>query len=506
MFGRSKKVDAIAARDKRDLENKLDSISRSQATIEFNLDGTILIANENFLSAMGYSATEIIGRHHSIFMDPEEAATDGYREFWQKLRDGQFASQKFRRLAKGGREVWIQASYNPVLDASGKAYKVMKVAVDITQAEQESARREEARKHAEETQLDLVRTLADSLSRLSDGDLTVRIEGDRTGTHKTVQGDFNGAIESLRATLDDVLQSVSSIRNGSDEIAGASDDLSRRTEQQAASLEETAAALDQITATVKRSAAGALQAASVASGTRADAEKSGLVVREAVTAMGEIQQSSNEIGQIIGVIDEIAFQTNLLALNAGVEAARAGDAGRGFAVVAQEVRALAQRSATAAKEIKALISASTSQVSKGVKLVDDTGAALATIAGSVAEMDGLIAEIAASAQEQSTALAQVNSAINQMDQVTQQNAAMVEETTAAAGILQSEAGQLAERVRRFNTGSALEGRGSTNNPVLEARGRIEAFARASVPSVPARRAVPRSIGNTALKTTEWEQF
>ncbi|WGM47940.1 hypothetical protein KOAAANKH_02826 [Brevundimonas sp. NIBR10] len=328
----------------------------------------------------------------------------------------------------------------------------------------------------------------------------------QTGTHKTVQDDFNAAIESLRVTLDEVLQSVGSIRSGSDEIAGASDDLSRRTEQQAASLEETAAALDQITATVKRSAAGAMQAANVASGTRSDAEKSGLVVREAVIAMGEIQQSSNEIGQIIGVIDEIAFQTNLLALNAGVEAARAGDAGRGFAVVAQEVRALAQRSATAAKEIKALISASTSQVSKGVKLVDDTGAALATIAGSVAEMDGLIAEIAASAQEQSTALAQVNSAINQMDQVTQQNAAMVEETTAAAGILQSETGQLAGLVKRFNTGSALAGHGSINNPVLEARGRIEAFARASAPSIPARRAAPRSVGNTALKASEWEQF
>ncbi len=506
MFGRTGKLDAIKDQKIRDLQNKMDAISRSQAIIEFNLDGTIIEANDNFLSALGYTAAEIVGRHHSTFMDPTEAATDAYRAFWQKLRDGQFVAQKFRRLAKGGREVWIQASYNPMIDASGKPYKVIKLAVDITAAEQEAARNEEARKDAEETQHELVETLAGNLSRLSEGDLTARIEGERTGTHKTVQDDYNSAIESLRVTLDEVLQSVSSIQGGSDEIAGASDDLSRRTEQQAASLEQTAAALDQITATVKRSAAGAQQAASVATATRADAEQSGQVVREAVAAMGEIQQSSNEIGQIIGVIDEIAFQTNLLALNAGVEAARAGDAGRGFAVVAQEVRALAQRSAAAAKEIKSLISASTNQVAKGVKLVDDTGTALTTISTRVAEMDGLIGEIAGSAQEQSTALAQVNSAINQMDQVTQQNAAMVEEATAAAGTLQSEASQLATLVQRFNTGSPSATMARTTNPVRAAQARIEAFANTSAPARPAARPAPRSVGNAALKASEWEDF
>jgi methyl-accepting chemotaxis protein len=259
---------AAALRQVRELQALAAAMDRSQAVIEFNPDGTIIEANENFLGAMGYSAAEIVGRHHSLFMDPAEAATDEYRAFWQRLREGQFVAQKFRRLAKGGREVWIQASYNPVLDAHGKTYRVIKLAVDITQAEQTAARNEQARQQAEETQNELVQTLAGSLSRLSEGDLTTRLEGDRQGAHKTLQDDYNSAVESLRTALETVLQSVGSIRTGSDEISGASDDLSRRTEQQAASLEETAAALDEITATVNRSAEGAKQAADVVAGSQ----------------------------------------------------------------------------------------------------------------------------------------------------------------------------------------------------------------------------------------------
>ena len=242
------------------------------------------------------------------------------------------------------------------------------------------------------------------------------------------------------------------VRSGAEEITQASDDLSRRTEQQAASLEETAAALDQITATVRHTAEGASEARNTVSAAKADAERSGAVVREAVQAMGGIETSSKQIGHIIGVIDEIAFQTNLLALNAGVEAARAGDAGRGFAVVATEVRALAQRSAEAAKEIKALISASGQQVEAGVKLVGETGKALERIVAQVAQLNRLVADIAASAQEQATGLHEVNTAVNQMDQVTQQNAAMVEESTAASHGLSGEAKELARLVGQFNLG------------------------------------------------------
>ena len=242
------------------------------------------------------------------------------------------------------------------------------------------------------------------------------------------------------------------MRGSTLEIGHAADNLSRRTEQQAATLEQTAAALDGITTAVRRTAEGAAQARGVVAAAQADAEESGAVVRDAVAAMGDIEASARQIGQIIGVIDEIAFQTNLLALNAGVEAARAGDAGRGFAVVASEVRALAQRSADAAREIKTLIGTSNRQVDRGVTLVGEAGQALVRIVSEVGAINGVVASIAASAEDQAGGLAQVNIAINQMDQMTQQNAAMVEQTTAATHSLAGEAEVLAELTGQFQVG------------------------------------------------------
>ncbi|WP_242416066.1 methyl-accepting chemotaxis protein [Sphingomonas panni] len=295
----------------------------------------------------------------------------------------------------------------------------------------------------------VVDTVGDGLAEVARGHLDVRI-GDRlTGSFRKLGSDFDSAMVALGDAMRAVVASTGGISNGAADISSASDDLSRRTEQQAASLEETAAALDEITATVRSTASGAAQANTTMAATRGDAEDGVRIVRQAVDAMGGIKRASDEISDIISVIDGIAFQTNLLALNAGVEAARAGDAGKGFAVVASEVRALAQRSADAARDVKGRILASGSQVEIGVTLVGETGDALERIVGRIGELAELVARIAKGADEQSSGLQQVNIAVGEMDAVTQQNAAMVEQSNAAARGLADQAAALAHHVERF---------------------------------------------------------
>ncbi|MDJ0276102.1 methyl-accepting chemotaxis protein [Sphingomonas sp. 2R-10] len=310
----------------------------------------------------------------------------------------------------------------------------------------------QAVKNATATQQQVVGALGQGLSRLAASDVSYRIDETFPADYEPLRRDFNAAMQAVSEVLAAVREATSGINNGANDIRDASDDLSQRTEQQAASLEETAAAMDQITGTVRETAVGATRANSVVSETRAEAEQSGDVVRRAVEAMNGIERASAEIGDIITVIDGIAFQTNLLALNAGVEAARAGDAGKGFAVVASEVRALAQRSADAAKDVKAKINASSEQVATGVELVSETGKALQRIIGRIGEISTLVSSIATSAEQQATGLQQVNTAVNEMDGVTQQNAAMVEQATAAARSLAEEAQELARHVDRFNLG------------------------------------------------------
>jgi methyl-accepting chemotaxis protein len=305
---------------------------------------------------------------------------------------------------------------------------------------------EKRRDEAEATQKAVVDSLGLALRHMSEGDLSHRIDQTFPAGYEKLRVDFNIAVETLSGVIAASLGAVKAIHRGTAEITAAADDLSGRTENQAASLEEAVAALDEITSTVRLTAEGASRARKVVERARGAADASGSIVTQAIEAMGAIEKSSAQIGQIIGVIDEIAFQTNLLALNAGVEAARAGEAGRGFAVVAQEVRALAQRSADAAREIKTLISASTAEVGQGVEYVGKAGEALRAIADEVDQIDSLVGDMAASTQEQARGLAEVNTTMNQMDQVTQRNAAMVEQTTAASHALAEEATRLAQRM------------------------------------------------------------
>ncbi|WEZ84022.1 HAMP domain-containing methyl-accepting chemotaxis protein [Rhizobium sp. 32-5/1] len=297
------------------------------------------------------------------------------------------------------------------------------------------------------------------IAALADADLSQSMNGRFQGAFAELQTNVNATMVTLRSTMQNVRGAAGTIKDSSSELSSAANDLSKRTEQQAAALEETAAALDEITATVRTSASRANEARDMVRETKNSAGKSGEIVRNAVSAMGRIEDSSAKIGQIIGVIDEIAFQTNLLALNAGVEAARAGDAGRGFAVVAQEVRELAQRSANAAKEIKTLISASASEVGGGVALVRATGDALVEIEQLVLQVNDHVESIATAAREQATALAEINTSVNHMDQMTQKNAAMVEETTASSETLAEESRQLQTLLARFKleqTGSSQQ--------------------------------------------------
>ena len=340
---------------------------------------------------------------------------------------------------------------------------VEKNRADAAAAARRAAREEErnrddaaARVAAENEQTVVVDALAHGLNKLAGGDLTHRIDVAFAGRYQKLKDDFNHAIVRLQDTLQAISSSMTRLHGGTDEIAQTADDLSQRTEHQAANLEETATALDELTAMVKKSAAGAAQAADVASQARREVEISGTAMREAMSVMDQIKGSSQQITEIISVIDEIAFQTNLLAINAAVEAAHAGDAGKGFAVVAAEVRGLAQRSSAAAKDIGALISASSRHVKSGVHSVGQTGEALQRIVTLIGSVDQLVSEIATSTQEQAAGVQEINTAANEMNKATQQNAVAVEESTAATRVLKTDMDELARLVGQFNVVEAIE--------------------------------------------------
>ncbi len=539
-----------------DLQGQVAAIGKSQAVIEFGLDGRIITANDNFLNAMGYTLEEVRGQHHGMFVEPAARSSEDYRRFWEKLGRGEYDANRYKRIGKGGREVWIQASYNPIFDPQGKPYKVVKYATDVTaqiRAGEENARiktaldkasasvmladdqyniiyiNDAAQKLFREAQADFRRDLpsldaervlganidvfhkspshqrqvlgalrsthtaevrlggrvmriaatpiVDGAGRRTgtvvewwdrtqevrseeevsavvkqalEGDLTERlsVQG-KTGFFATLASGLNDLLENTAGMVRQIKLSATSVNRGAEEISQGNMNLSQRTEEQSSSLEQTASSMEEMTSTVKQNADNAGQANQLATAARDQAEKGGAVVSKAVRAMAEINESSKKIADIISVIDEIAFQTNLLALNAAVEAARAGEQGRGFAVVATEVRSLAGRSATAAKEIKDLIQDSVRKVEDGTVLVTQSGQTLEQIVAAVKKVSDIVAEIAAASQEQSSGIEQVNKAVMQMDDMTQQNAALVEEATAASQSMAEQAGELNRMMERY---------------------------------------------------------
>ncbi|ADM09831.1 methyl-accepting chemotaxis protein McpD [Parvularcula bermudensis HTCC2503] len=474
----------------------LGAVEAEQATITFTPDGKILGANENFLGAVGYSLEEIKGKHHSMFVPDEMRKTDEYRRHWPQLASGASISGIFERVRASGERIYIQGIYAPVRDHKGNVTKVVKIVNDVTESER--ARRQAAIRDEKVSrdQRKVVEALKEGLSRLSAGDLTAKITEEFPDEYVEILENYNLAIEKLNATLSDIVVNSRSIDQSTQEVNQAADDLSKRTESQAASLEETAAALDEAVKSVADTAETAGQANQIVEKTSNDARNGGEIVKNAVHKMGEIEASSSEISQIIGVIDEIAFQTNLLALNAGVEAARAGEAGRGFAVVASEVRSLAQRSSDAAKEIKDLITTSSRHVSDGVSLVGQAGEALGRIVEGVSDVTAMVTKISAAAKEQSRGLAEINTAVGQMDEVTQQNASMVEETTAASHQLRQMASSLASSLAAFNTSASSGASGPSSSAAPVVRSQI-------------KRAVSYAAeGNTAVASggDGWDDF
>jgi methyl-accepting chemotaxis protein len=428
-----------------DMEGQIAAIRKSQAVIEFSLDGRILDANDNFCRALGYALEEIKGQHHSIFVDPGFRQTNDYRRFWEKLGRGEYDAAQYKRIAKGGREIWIQATYNPIFDAAGRPVKVVKYATDVT----------EQVKTAE-----MLRTAVAEIDAVVEAargkDLVQRVPLD--GKTNEVRGLCSG----INDLLDGISETIGSIRTASEQTAGssqeissASRELSYRTEQQAAALEEVSATIVEMSKTTSTTAATANEASRLAVTTTRKAEQGIEVAKSAIAAMDEVQAQAARIVDIVNVMDSLSFQTNLLALNASVEAARAGDAGRGFAVVADEVRRLAQQSAASAKDVRDVISGATETIRDGASQVKGVGDALIGIASDVQKVSTSFQAIASATSEQATGVAEIATALQQLDSNTQANAAATAETARSSEQLADIARRLSDEAEQYSLKSAV---------------------------------------------------